>query len=225
MALGLPQPTVASAHVQGPLQGHSSMWTLCFLQSPGVRHSGALQGHRPRWLCTPCLSQVRPLGDLCFPSSRARWPCVHVPPWSWPLSFPCVRRGHSPRRAVCLPGGLNLSCDTPGRCEPPKIPGRRWLAAGRLLRVRGKVQVSGAETEAALAFWLWLSHTCHSASEEGGSRLQPACSPLVFARVAHTPQGYQCGVGKALCLSLSLWHSQGLGCCVTLVPSERPQGV
>ena len=81
-----------------------------------------------------------------------------------------------------------------------------------------------------LAFWLWLSLTCLSASREGGPCMQLACSPLVFALsfVLLVCQGSLCIIRafrrKAFFLFLSFWQSHHFGCYLTLVPSDCPQG-
>ena len=57
-----------------------------------------------------------------------------------------------------------------------------WLAAGSLLTVWWKVPSLGFRLQQPLAFQLWLSKACLSASGRGGASMQPAISPLVFTQ-------------------------------------------
>ena len=56
------------------------------------------------------------------------------------------------------------------------------LPTGSPLTVWWKIRSLGLRLQQPLAFQLWLSITCLSASGEGGPYMQPACSPLVFAQ-------------------------------------------
>ena len=111
VALGLPQPKVActsqvhTVHVQGPLQGHSSMWTLCFMHFLALSHLGSqvlCKGTDPDGLCILCLSWVHAARvTWCFPSAQSQVAmclCTSlVPTFQFPV---CVT--HSPSCAVCL---------------------------------------------------------------------------------------------------------------------------
>ena len=88
--------------------------------------------------------------------------------------------------------------------------------------------ISGAEIAPALG--LWLSPTCLSASGGRWADSQTASSPLVFSQsfVLSRPNsalGYSFLWESSLSLFLSLWLSHSLGCYLTLVPSDGPQGI
>lgn len=73
--------------------------------------------------------------------------------------LPGPLRGHSPRWVMCLLRGAGLrSCDTAGRNEPRRIPGRRGQPAHSL----AGDAVSGAEIAATLCFQPWLLCPCLS---------------------------------------------------------------
>ena len=57
-----------------------------------------------------------------------------------------------------------------------------WLVNGSLLTVSWKMQYLALRLQQSLAFWLWLSQACLSASGEGGPDRQLACSPLLFVQ-------------------------------------------
>ena len=134
--LGLPQSKVActskvhTAQAPGCSAGALSQVGPVFCEVPGTkpfRFSGAPQGHKPRW----------PVFSVPFPGPE------HLRRLgAWQM--------HCPRCAVCLPhllspgcsvslvwhysivqdmlcvssGELISGCDTPGRCQPSRVPGR-----------------------------------------------------------------------------------------------------
>ena len=91
-----------------------------------LRFSGVPQGHRLGWACVLYPSQVLAAQvTRCFASTLSQVGCTsYSPPRSQPLSFSGVQQELNPRCAVCLPWGLISGWDTPGRCEPSRIPGR-----------------------------------------------------------------------------------------------------
>ena len=113
-------------------------------------------------------------------------------------------------------------------------PRKTWLVTGSLFTARWEMQSLGRRLQ-----WSPLcsnSGCCtHASLPPTGESLKqlPACSPLVFARaqsfVGECTRGHSAELersrGKGLCFSLSLCHSIGLSCFVTVVPSECPQGI
>ena len=85
----------------------------------------------------------------------------------------------------------------------------------------------GPRLQQPLAFWLWLSLACLSASGEGGPYVAAGllslgiCAILCSVSVPGVP--IEPFVRKVF-FCVSLWRSHGLGCCLTLAPSDCPQG-
>ena len=71
--------------------------------------------HNPRWHVLPRSKPLRLPGSLWGYSPR--WACSKL---LRILGLPCM---YSPRWAMHLLQGLLSVCDTPGRYEPPRIPG------------------------------------------------------------------------------------------------------
>ena len=113
-------------------------------------------------------------------------------------------------------------------------PRKTWLATESLLTVWWKMLISGSlelRLEQPLAFKLWLSLACFSAS---GSGEGPARSRLALLWCLLNPLlvlGPGCELepfsGQILSLSFvfPLWKSHSLGCYLTLAPSDYPQGI
>ena len=105
-------------------------------------------------------------------------------------------------------------------------PRKTWLATGSLLTVWWRMPSLGPRLP--FAFWLWLSPTCLSTP---GGREGLVCSRLSLL---------WCLLNPLLCeqamlrlrlelftrkFSLSLSGYPSLGCCLTLAPSDCPQGI
>ena len=147
-----------------------------------LRFSAALQEHRPWWaghfalFPGPSHSGNQVLGECTVPGG-----VFYAPPWSQLLSFPGEPWGHSPRCTMCLLRGVISGCDTPGGCEPSRIPGRC-----------GEQQAACSQFGGRCVLWVWLqwplasnSGCCTPASlllGREGPKWQLACSPLILAR-------------------------------------------
>ena len=125
---------------------------------------------------------------------------------------------------VCLLRGADL------RLRPSwQGPRKTWLAAGSLLTVWWRMP--SLRLRLPLAFRLRLLHACLSASSRGHGGKRPACSQLALLWYSFNPlfcerARLETFVGKfSLFSSLSLWLSHSLGCCLTLAPSDCPQGI
>ena len=87
----------------GTLQGHRPQWAVHFLPFPGPSNSG---------------DQV--LGK-CTDSDGLCVLCTYPVPATW---FPCCAQ-RAVSGVLCVSSGKLISgCDTPGRCEASRIPGR-----------------------------------------------------------------------------------------------------
>jgi len=178
-------------------------------------------------------------------SEKLRWPGgwrVHCPMWAMHLihlpgstcCFPGMPWEHSPRCAVCLLWGSDLRLWYLWQISAVQDPRKTWWATGSLLSLVEDA-VSGAKIAAAPC--LPALALCFSASVEGGPYMtiwQPTCSPFVFSQsyglwvCQSSPCNVRAFSGKglfSLSLFLSLWWSRGLGCCLTLAPSDCPQGI
>ena len=129
--LGLPQPKPACTSQVSTAQapGHCPKWALHFVHFAGLSCLGSWllsRGTDTDGLCVLCASQIQAAQSTgCLMSALSEVGCAsYSPPWSRLLGFPGVPREHSPRCAMCLFWGLILGCDTPGRCQPSRIPGR-----------------------------------------------------------------------------------------------------
>ena len=175
------------------------------------------------------------------PSCSGNWvlgECI-VPGGLWslmqrPIPGCCFRGvpwGHSPRCAVCLLWGADLRLWYSWQMWTFQDPRKTCLVTGSLLTVRWKMQSLGLRSEQPLAFWLWLLHLCLS----GERTLNSSWLALLWNLRAHKSlfcehaRGHHVVVEpfarKVLFLFLSLWWSYGLGCYVSLVPSDCLQGI
>ena len=153
-------------------------------------------------------------------------------PWSRPLVFPGVPRGHNPRSAVCLLWGAALRLLPSWQISTIQDPRKTLLATGSLLTVWWKMQSLGEDCSSPLP----SGSGCHTAASPAlgreGPKQQLACSPC---SLGHNPlfcehaRGHHMAlepfVGKVLFFFLSHWQSQGLGCYVSLTASDCPQGI
>jgi len=64
-------------------------------------------------------------------------------------------------------GELISSCDPPGRCQPSKIPTRHGWQLGACSQFGGGYWSPRLRLQELLAFWLWMSLACLSASDGG----------------------------------------------------------
>ena len=128
-----------------------------FLPFPGPSSSG---------------NQVR--GERTVPGG----PWVSSPPWSWPL--PGALQEYHLRCAMCLLWGADLRLRPSWQMSASQYPRKTWLATGSLLTVWWGM--SSLVPRLPLAFQLWLSPACLSATSGGRTSPQLARSPLVFAQ-------------------------------------------
>ena len=99
---------------------------------------------------------------------------------SWPLSFLGVPQECHLRCATCLLWGADLRLRPSRQMSTVQDPRKTWLAACSLLTVSWRMLSLGLRLP--LAFQLWLSATCLSASRRAGASPQLARSPLGFTQ-------------------------------------------
>ena len=107
---------------------------------------------------------------------------------------------------------------------------KTWLAARSLLTVWWKMPSLELRLQQPLAFQLWLSHACLSASGEGGHERQLTCSPWCspnplfykHSRDHHVALESLVGTFPPFCFCLT---DDPTVCVVTLAPSDCPQGI
>ena len=116
------------------------------------------------------------LGDGTVPGGL--W--SYSPPRSRPLGFLGALRECHLRCAVCLLWGADLRLQPSWPMSTIQDPRKMWLADGGLLTVWWRMLSLGPRLP--LAFWLWLSPACLSASGQAGASPQLARSPLGFAQ-------------------------------------------
>ena len=131
----------------------------------GFRFSGTPQRHRLRWVCISCPSQVRAAQVArCLLRALSQW-AVHLDHLPGPSRVvPQVRPEHHPGCAVCLLWRADCWLRPSWEMSTVQGPRKTWLATG--------CWSLGLRLEQPLAFRLWLSPTCLSASGGGG----PVCS-------------------------------------------------
>ena len=122
-------PRFTLLRLQGAPLGHCPKWALHFMHIPGLRCSDSwvfCKSTDPDglWVLCPSQAQVQATqATRCLASALSQvGHASYAPPWSWPLSSQAW--GHSSMYAVCLLWGLISGCDTPGLCEPSRIPER-----------------------------------------------------------------------------------------------------
>ena len=170
-------------HGSGPralCRGVCPKQALCLLHFPGLSCSGSRvlredtdsAGHASCAL--PGSEQLR---------RPAVWR-VSCPRWSPSQMGRATRFPAAPsQRALHLLWGADLRLRPSRWMSPGQDPRKTWLATGSLLTVWWRLLSLGPRLEQPLAFWLWLSHACLSASgAEGGVCTMRANSPLVFAQ-------------------------------------------
>ena len=150
------------------------------------------------------------------------------PGWSVSWVYPW---GHSLRCAVRLLWGPDLRLWNSCQISIFQDPRKRCLATGSLLTVWWKMRCLGPRLQHPLAFWLWLPHTCPSASRERGTYIAVGFlssdihSILCSESAPGVTMWYYSLSHKCLSLSLSLWRSHGLVYYLTLAPSDFPQDI
>ena len=132
----LPQPRAActsqvhTAQAPGCFASTLSHVDPVFCALPrSLSHSGSrilCKGTEPSGLCVLFPSQVQHAHVTSYLArTLSQVGCVsYAPPQSWLLCFLDAPQGHSSRCAVRLLWELISGCDTPGGCEPSRIPGR-----------------------------------------------------------------------------------------------------
>ena len=135
--LGLPQLTACVPsqstlfRLQVALQGYSPRWALPFMHFPGLSHSGSgsqvlrkgTDSVGPAFCALPRSKQLRRPGTWQPHSSRLAMHLNHLPGSSRWVSQ--VRHESTVSGVTCVSSGeLMSACDTPGRCQPSRIPGR-----------------------------------------------------------------------------------------------------
>ena len=96
------------------------------------------------------------------------------------LSLPGALRECCLGCALCLLSGADLRLQPSWQMSTLQDTRETWLAAGSLLAVWWRMPSLGLRLP--LAFRLWLSPACLSASWQAGAGPQPASSPLGFAQ-------------------------------------------
>ena len=133
--------------LQGALQWHCPKWTLCFMYFPGLSCSGSRVFARAQTQmgCGFC--------DLPGPNCSGNWvvgkrtvpggPCIHaLSNLGDSVSWVC-HEGTVPGVPCVSSGELISGCDTPGRCEPSRIPGRRHYQLAACLQFGGRCGLWG----------------------------------------------------------------------------------
>ena len=210
-------------------EGHGEQTPLaCVGSAPSGWATRGLPG--PKVVTLPRSKLLRRLGTSWGDSPR----------WVTCLRISQVQATQAPRCALSVqsqvdresPQEASLGRETPGRYEPFRLQEdvvNDWQPVHSLMGAA----VSG--TEIAMAPCVPTLGIVHMPLFPPGECLKqlPACSPLVFTRaqsfVCECTRGHSAALepsrGKGLCFSLSLCHSHGLSCFVTLAPSECPQGI
>ena len=134
------------------------------------RFSGTPQRHRLSWTCVLCPSQVQAAqatrGLVSTLSQLGQ--CILSSPWSQLLGFPSTQRERCLRCAVCLLWGADLRLRPSWQMPIIQDPRKMWLASRSLLTVWWRMPSLGLRLP--LAFQLWLSSACLSASGRGVGR-------------------------------------------------------
>ena len=196
------------------------------------RFLGTPQRHRLSWACVLCPSQVQAAqATRCLASAHSPSAVCLITSLVPAAQFPgCAAASQvchvSLLRSWSLAAILLTDVNYPGFQEDLVS---NWEPARSLI---GDA-TSGAEFP--FSFQLWLAPLSLPASNRGWASPQPASSPLVFAQSFVLWEGLavpsvRTFYGKfSLSLSfffpLSLWLSHSLGCCLTLPPSDCPQGI
>ena len=132
--LGLPQLMAACAFpvytAQAPvaLQGNCLKWALGCVHFPGLSHSssGTHKGTDsvgPAFCALPRSKKLRQPGTWQVHYPRWSGASYHLPSRSRLVSWVCNRSAVS--GVLCVSSGELISgCDSPGRCQPYRIPGR-----------------------------------------------------------------------------------------------------
>ena len=119
----------------------------------------------------PSSSDDQVLGEHNVPGG----PCVLIT-----FLVPATR---FPWCAMSLLWGADPRLQPSWKMSTIKDPRKTWLATGSLLTVWWSMLSLGPRLQQPLAYWLWLLHTCLSASRgRGGACMQLASSPLVFTQ-------------------------------------------
>ena len=92
----------------------------------------------------------------------------YSPPCSRLLSFLGVPQEYRPGCAVGFLWGADLRLCHSWQMSTVQDSRKTWLANGSLFKVWWKMRCLGPRLQQPLAFWLWLSQGCLSASREGG---------------------------------------------------------
>ena len=145
------------------------------------RHSDTIVAQSP-WVgsrCVPFLalssSGGRVLGSTLSQEGHG---LTHLPDEL--LSLPGAPRECCLGCAVCLLSGADLRLQPSWQMSTLQDTRETWLAAGSLLAVWWRMPSRGLRLP--LAFRLWMSPACLSASWQAGAGPQPASSPLRFAQ-------------------------------------------
>ena len=157
--------------LQGALQGRCPKWALHSMHFPGLNCSGSQVLHGgtdPDGLCVLCPSKIqaayaRPGAWLLLCPGWAVC-LIHLPGPGCLVSQVCSENT-VPDMPCVSSGELISDCDTPGRCQPSRIPGRHGQQLGAC-SVCWKKSL-GPRLQQPLAFQLWLSHAYLSAFGEG----------------------------------------------------------
>ena len=133
---------------------------------------------------------------------------------------------HCLRCAMCLLWAADLGLLLSWWMSTTQDPRKTWLANGNLLTVWWKMPSLRLRLQHPLAFPLWLSHACLSASESGGTNMQLLALLWYFLNILfseHSRLWVRAFPGKPF--FLSLWKSHSLGCYLMFAPSDCPQDI
>ena len=177
-------------------------------------------------------------------SQQLKWPGAwqaRCPTWAIHLiHLPCPRRSvflgvlweHIPRCAVYLLWGADLRLWHFWQMSTVPDPRKMRLAPHSLLTDWWKMQSLGLRLQQILAFQL-----CHSPASLHPRREGPICSRLALLLYLLNPLSCEHARSHRVTIEpftgkvffffpfLSLWWSHGLGCYLTLTPSDCPQGI
>ena len=162
------------------------------------------KGTVPSGPCISCISQILECSTRAqtqigctfsaFPRSKLLRPLVvwyvHYPIWAMHLihlpslghivSWVC-HKGIVPG-VLCLLWELISGCDTPGRCELSRIPGKDVYQLATCSQFVGRCSLGGLDCSNSLPSWSGCSTLDYLPPGREDHKQQLVCSPLAFAR-------------------------------------------
>ena len=205
-------------------------------RSKPLRFSVLHKGMDPDGLYLLCSSQVwKAQATWCSVSALSQiYHASWSPPQSGPPGFPGILQQHSPRCAVCLLWGADLSLWHSWHVSTIQDPGKTCLATWTLLTFWWKMRSLEPSCSGC--------HMRTSLGRDLGGRGQLALlwyslNPLFFEYTRGHRVALELFMGKVfitfyfilfylfIYLFLSLWWSHGLGCYLTVILSDFPQDI